>query len=487
MANENELEIILSLQDKVSKEFDAVANKLKKGAKDVEKEFENTGKAADKTNKSVIDGFKQQTSSVTSFLRIFSRVGMIWGVTAGVIIKSMVDLEKEINDLDRLSIKLGISTEELSMKFYGFNIANEITRTGAYATGNALSWFGNLFRALKSGVGEVIGENAILIKQFGVLGTGGVLTKMLPQQMSRGEAIKAIEAENIMKRQASKEGQTIMLAEHDLYQQLTLSKVALARERFSEEVQLMQQYGIDTSELEYAAMTRRSQDEEMELMRLSAIKLGAQNRDEAAFNMTLDRELMAYKRVWGEDGQVVQAYIEAQKILADSKATQIFQKNISGIASALGTLEGALAAAGETNKSYAKAAAAISLALAVINTAQGVTKAYAEYPWPFSMVVAGIIAAAGAVQVSTIASQKFSEGTDSVPAMLTPGEIVFPRTMADAIRSGDISVSGRNGGAGRSISISIEVNNPQLRSYDDIDELTEQISQKLARESERIG
>lgn len=123
--------------------------------------------------------------------------------------------------------------------------------------------------------------------------------------------------------------------------------------------------------------------------------------------------------------------------------TQDFALFKSDLKSRVGELGIALSQAGVLNEGFAKAGAVIKMAEAVVNVATGITRAYAEHTWPFSMVIAGIIATAGALQIATIASQSFQEGTDSVPAMLTPGEIVIPRGFADAVRAGDIVIGGR--------------------------------------------
>lgn len=76
----------------------------------------------------------------------------------------------------------------------------------------------------------------------------------------------------------------------------------------------------------------------------------------------------------------------------------------------------------------------------VINTAAGVAKAIAESPVTFGLPFSAFVAAAGALQIATVAAQKFAKGTksvkggkegmDSVPAILMPGEMVIPTKTA---------------------------------------------------------
>lgn len=177
------------------------------------------------------------------------------------------------------------------------------------------------------------------------------------------------------------------------------------------------------------------------------------------------------------------------KTLEETKARLLItdKQIMQGMTTALATLESALAQAGETNKGMAIAAKAIAIGRAMMNTWEGITLAYATYPWPYSMAIAGIIGAAGAIQVGNIAGVKFAEGTDTVPAMLSPGEMVFPRSMADAIRQGDISVSGRGGSSPTTNNyIDINIDQPTVSKESDIEYLTEEISRRLLREVERI-
>jgi len=53
-----------------------------------------------------------------------------------------------------------------------------------------------------------------------------------------------------------------------------------------------------------------------------------------------------------------------------------------------------------------------------------------------------------ALQVATIAATGFATGTDSVPANLTPGEMVIPRSFSDAIRTGNLTLGGPEGRGG---------------------------------------
>lgn len=177
---------------------------------------------------------------------------------------------------------------------------------------------------------------------------------------------------------------------------------------------------------------------------------------------------------------------EGGTVAATSAA--LFKKNWEGMKTAVGQLSSALMGYAAVNRDFAIAAQVVAIGMATMHTAEGIANAL-KLDFPLNFIVGGMIAAAGALQIATIASQQFATGTDSVPAMLTPGEMVFPRTMSDAIRSGDIAVSGRGGfdnARQTTNNISVEINYPTVRSNQDIEKITEEVSRRIALEAERL-
>lgn len=78
---------------------------------------------------------------------------------------------------------------------------------------------------------------------------------------------------------------------------------------------------------------------------------------------------------------------------------------------ALGALTSMTAGVARENRAMFELNKAAGIASAVVNTAQGVTKALAEYPPPLSFAMAAAQAAAGAVQIAAIAKTKFGSST----------------------------------------------------------------------------
>lgn len=114
----------------------------------------------------------------------------------------------------------------------------------------------------------------------------------------------------------------------------------------------------------------------------------------------LGNQLVEFSRAQGEqekadlDAQYARK-IEAAKGNADAQAK--LQEELAAKKKAI-------------DKKVGKQAQAMAIVGAIINTAQAVTQALASTVPPYSFILAGIAAAAGAVQIATIKSQKFAAG-----------------------------------------------------------------------------
>jgi hypothetical protein len=77
----------------------------------------------------------------------------------------------------------------------------------------------------------------------------------------------------------------------------------------------------------------------------------------------------------------------------------------------IGALEAATAGAAKHNKAMFAIHKAAAIANAVVSTAEGVTRALGAYPPPINFTLAGLVAAAGAVQIAAIARSQFGSGS----------------------------------------------------------------------------
>ncbi len=117
-------------------------------------------------------------------------------------------------------------------------------------------------------------------------------------------------------------------------------------------------------------------------------------------------------------------------------ALRTFAMYASSTASILGSLATIVEATGKKNF---KLTQGLRYAEAVVNTAAGIARAYADHTWPMSAVVAAVVAAAGAAQIATIASTKPPQahgGASYIPEestyLLSKGErVLSPRQNED--------------------------------------------------------
>jgi tape measure domain-containing protein len=119
---------------------------------------------------------------------------------------------------------------------------------------------------------------------------------------------------------------------------------------------------------------------------------------------------------------------------------------------------------------------AAAIALKIVRTAEATANTYvaannalASVPFPWNVAAAASIVIEGLANVAKINDVKFATGaisvpgignTDSVSAKLTPGEMVVPKTFAEGIRSGELSLgksqSSSEKGANIFINVSLE-------------------------------
>lgn len=123
----------------------------------------------------------------------------------------------------------------------------------------------------------------------------------------------------------------------------------------------------------------------------------------------LEQEAEARERV----RQATYGLLEQQELLpgvGGVEQTERLQATWYEYAAAIGQVEGALAQLAATSPERARKLfriqKAVALAGAIVNTAAGVTHALKDYSPPTSFVLAGLVAAAGAIQIAAIRAQE---------------------------------------------------------------------------------
>lgn len=144
---------------------------------------------------------------------------------------------------------------------------------------------------------------------------------------------------------------------------------------------------------------------------------------------------------------------------SDMEKAQWSMEQTAGIFNALGA----------QNKKAFEASKSLNIAMAVMNTYMGATKALATYPWPFGMIAAGLAVASGMAQVAQIRSQQYSGRALGGPVMGgTPylvgengPEIFTPGSTGNITRNSDIG-----GGGATNINFTIQANDAS--GFDDL-------------------
>jgi hypothetical protein len=123
---------------------------------------------------------------------------------------------------------------------------------------------------------------------------------------------------------------------------------------------------------------------------------------------------------------------------------------------------------GKQNKAAFQAAKALAIAQAIINTAQGATKALAQ-GGVFGPILAGLVVAAGAVQIAAINSQQYQgrkngglvqQGTPYVVGE-NGSEMFIPN------RTGTIIPNGNMGG-GQTVNVNFTINSVDAAGIDEL-------------------
>tara|TARA_R100000353_G_scaffold136868_1_gene97195 strand:+ start:889 stop:3072 length:2184 start_codon:yes stop_codon:yes gene_type:complete len=142
------------------------------------------------------------------------------------------------------------------------------------------------------------------------------------------------------------------------------------------------------------------------------------------------------------------AGIEEEKIkkLTSERIKQIRADEISFNANATSQLIGGLQQLNTASKGSALVSKRLAQVQAVIDTFAGANKALASAPPPFNFALAAAVTATGLANVMKIESQSFAGGGivqginsgqgDTVPAMLTPGEVILNQAQQENLAGG---------------------------------------------------
>lgn len=161
------------------------------------------------------------------------------------------------------------------------------------------------------------------------------------------------------------------------------------------------------------------------------------NINEELRQRAIDREIAQYEKAFQEQWRLeVQknerigeaaishnTYMEEirKKDLAAAKRNEQLKIQTAqlGASNVTATLENLNTLAKSKHRSYFEFLKLARMSEAIINTYAGASRALAEYPWPYSLIVAGGVVLAGLSQVAVISSQQFEGGSSSASSSST--------------------------------------------------------------------
>lgn len=184
-------------------------------------------------------------------------------------------------------------------------------------------------------------------------------------------------------------------------------------------------------EAHLAAIERRRAAEESARNQREADRMAEQGR----INQWFDDQVAKAE-------EAAQTQVDLEAPILDEGALYYAESWQDRAGSVADNLKDMTAGVAKENRAMFEINKAASLASAVVNTAQGVTKALSQYPPPLSFVMAAAQAAAGAAQISAISRSQFGSGT-------APSQATTPAT--------PVAPVGNNGGGGGTTS-TLQVN-----------------------------
>lgn len=372
------------------------------------------------------------------------------------------ELVPQLRELTQEEMKAGKAVEVLGNLFEGQAAKQSETLAGSLtqmsnAVGDAGEAIGSLLspmvistanaiKTLAEGVGSVIEK----FQEFGKEVDGILIDEKTTEVESFRDSIKGLSEEQLTDFiEKFHNANTVMVLTEEQVQVLNEKNKILAETyRKITEAQQAQKEKIRElgSEIEISNNLRKAEADSIDFVTLKetmsneerlALRQSFSEQMNAMFNSDFDmqRVLMSQQVEAFEAAEIAQSDITRFEV---EKRKQIRASEISFQAGAVSQLIGGLSQLNQASAGSAKVNARLAQAQALIDTYAGANKALASAPPPFNFVLAGSVVAAGLANVLTISRSMgdlkgFAEGgivpgtgnTDSVPAMLTPGEVIL--------------------------------------------------------------
>lgn len=324
MPKNKEIEITLTLKDEASKKIQSFRSSVKEFSKDT----------------------KDSLAPILQLRRAWMYTGIAIAATIGTFTKTIQEIAKlreEISKLDIISIKLGISSEQLSKKLYGFNIGTFYARTGSDQAAMFLNYIQQEILRLKTAMAEGIGGTKLAVRTqliyeqaarkyqeehkftFPIVG-GSIQNPFAPfgeeaktmRQEAEIKARKQLEEESkaFHELEAIKKG--LVGETQDKTQQLVFSTYEYKKGLLAKEIENLRVTGVDEITLRAYSLTafkRLEEDKTLELYKQQAARLKAEGRTMDALKIEQRNALTEFKRQFGGDGEMVREFIRGQQAI----------------------------------------------------------------------------------------------------------------------------------------------------------------------------
>lgn len=190
---------------------------------------------------------------------------------------------------------------------------------------------------------------------------------------------------------------------------------------------------------------QKENQDRMKLAEESRIELENANKSELELEEEKYQRKLELFKMYGEE---TEALTKAHEENVAQIQQKVWETHLTAAATFFGGFAQLAAVAASKNKEWAIAAKALAISEAIMNTAVGVTKAYAM-GGPLGFITGAGVIAAGTAQIATISQQKFAQGQYSTSAsfgVVAPSRSSGIVPYAGGSYSGDKVLAGLNPG-----------------------------------------
>lgn len=311
MPNEKKFQATFSIRDEASQKIEAFRQKMR--ALNVETKY--------------------HLKPLTDLRQAWMRVGLTWGFATGgavAAISKLAQMREEIKKLDELSIKLGVSTEDLSKKMHGFNIATDKARIGAgqlkkFMEDNwdyPIAWW-------KTKANEAAGSLDInaLAQRLALRDTG----TMAGWERYKGIAYHQLATEQRKNLESSPDALSSRADVLNKTRQLSFTEQNYKAFMFKQEVESLKAGGVDPTTLAgytNAYKNRMAQEQNKEYTKLLADRYRAEGDTLRAIKLEHENALNDFKQKWGSNSVMLEEFRAGQRaMLENAKLTALGLKN----------------------------------------------------------------------------------------------------------------------------------------------------------------